>query len=167
MVKRCNRMYHQLLKRVDSDLYYHLCNINYEPELQMMRWLRCILCREYDVVVTLQLWDYIFTRINPTYIDESKFSQMYFEDDYLSSGKDPLISLDYLIIGMILYIRDDVYGKSEEQCLMAFFSFPKIENSLKIISIAERIEKTVNNKIDSDKFVSIPSAFSKVKTTED
>ena len=81
-----------------------------EPELQMMRWLWCLLSREFEPIVTLKLWDYMFSGIDESYIEISKYSSMYMADDYITSMRDPLIHLDYLCIAMILLIRDDLYG---------------------------------------------------------
>jgi len=40
VMRRCNRIYHNYLKRVDTDVYKHLISIGLDPELQLMRWLR-------------------------------------------------------------------------------------------------------------------------------
>lgn len=41
------------------ELYDHLMRNQVTPELQLMRWLRCVLSREFEPDATLQLWDYI------------------------------------------------------------------------------------------------------------
>ena len=57
--KKCNRIYHEFLKKKDLELYEHLMENQVSPELQLMRWLRCVLSREFDIKNTLVLWDYI------------------------------------------------------------------------------------------------------------
>ena len=57
--KRCSRIYHEILKFVDIKLYEHLLANEIEPEMQLMRWLRCVLSREFEPDTTMHLWDYI------------------------------------------------------------------------------------------------------------
>lgn len=106
VLKRCNRMYHQFLKRVDEDLYVHMINVKLDPELQMMRWLRCILSREFTPDETLVLWDYLFSGIDPFFINQTKYNNMYLKEDYHTSMSDPLIYLDLMSISMLVHIRD-------------------------------------------------------------
>jgi TBC1 domain family protein 5 len=40
VMRRCNRIYHNYLKKIDADLYKHLVHVRLDPELQLMRWLR-------------------------------------------------------------------------------------------------------------------------------
>ena len=57
--KKCSRIYHELLKGRDPELYDHLMLNQVSPELQLMRWLRCVLTREFDLTTTLYYWDFI------------------------------------------------------------------------------------------------------------
>jgi len=41
------------------ELFEHFIQNQLSPELQLMRWLRCMLSREFDPSITLMLWDYI------------------------------------------------------------------------------------------------------------
>jgi len=59
IVKKCTRIYHEILKGKDEELYNHLLNNQVTPELQLMRWLRCVLTREFEIDLVLQYWDYI------------------------------------------------------------------------------------------------------------
>jgi len=46
----------------------------------------------------------MFSGIDEVYIQVSKFNNMYFEDDYSTSLKDPLIYLDTLCVSMMEHI---------------------------------------------------------------
>jgi len=72
IMKKCNRVYHELLKATDTKLYLHLMRNQVSPELQLMRWLRCLLSREFPIAHTLVLWDYIFGGIEPTHRARSR-----------------------------------------------------------------------------------------------
>lgn len=53
VMRRCNRIYHSFLKSIDTEIYKHLVNIQLDPELQLMRWLRCLLSREFSIDIAI------------------------------------------------------------------------------------------------------------------
>ena len=61
LFKKSNRIYHQILKSEDAVLWDQLVNTcEMAPEMQLMRWIRCMLAREFeDIDVTLTCWDFI------------------------------------------------------------------------------------------------------------
>ncbi|CAI2359005.1 unnamed protein product [Moneuplotes crassus] len=145
VMRRCNRIYHNYLKRVDTEVYKHLISIKLDPELQLMRWLRCILSREFDIEISLSLWDYIFSGINDEFRKDRDFGDMYYTEDYFASTEDPLINLDYLCLAMIENIRDKIYKQEMEDCLEVFFHYPEVKGASRLISVAGKIEKAVIN----------------------
>ena len=49
IVRRCNRIYDNIIKQECEELYNHLIVENQmSPELQLMRWLKCMLAREFN-----------------------------------------------------------------------------------------------------------------------
>lgn len=77
-MKKCNRIYHEFLKNVDNRLYNHLMNVQLTPELSLMRWLRCVLSREFKVDVSLVLWDFVFGGIETKHKNDPKAKGSYF-----------------------------------------------------------------------------------------
>jgi hypothetical protein len=96
VMRRCNKIYHNFLKRVDTDVYKHLVSISLDPELQLIRWLRCVLSREFSIEIVLSLWDYIFVGIKDEHRTNRDFGDMYYNDDYFESKNDPLLNIDFL-----------------------------------------------------------------------
>lgn len=143
VMRRCNRIYHNFLQRIDTEVYKHLIRVSLDPEIQLMRWLRCILCREFDIEISLALWDYIFVGIQDKHRTDRDFGDMYYTESYHESKDDPLINLDFLCLAMIENIRDKVYKQDLEDCMDVFFHYPEILNASKLISIASKIEKAV------------------------
>ena len=43
-----------------------------QPELQLMRWLRCVLSREFKIDQTLIFWDFIFSGIEAKHKSDFK-----------------------------------------------------------------------------------------------
>lgn len=92
-----------------------MVSIKLDPELQLMRWLRCILSREFNIDMALNLWDYIFAGIKDEFRQDRDFGDMYYIDGYFDSTEDPLINLDYLCLAMIENIRSDIYKKEIDE----------------------------------------------------
>lgn len=150
VMRRCNRIYHNFLKRIDTEIYKHLVSIRLDPELQLMRWLRCLLCREFDIEISITLWDYIFCGIKMEHRTDYDFGEMYYDDDYHESQNDPLINLDFLCLAMIENIRDSLYHEDITTCLEVFFNYPEIKSASKMIAISTKIESAI---VNNEKFV--------------
>ncbi|OMJ71542.1 hypothetical protein SteCoe_30214 [Stentor coeruleus] len=59
-IKRCHYIFHKILSNVDYELYQHILKSKFEPQLFLLRWLRCLLCREFDIENIGRIWDVIF-----------------------------------------------------------------------------------------------------------
>lgn len=63
-IRRCHYIFHRILANVDNELYQHIFKHKYEPQLFLLRWLRCLLCREFSITEIGHIWDVIFC-LNP------------------------------------------------------------------------------------------------------
>ena len=71
------------------------------PELQLMRWLRCVLSREFEIGIALTYWDYIFGGVESKHRTDLRIDR----EEFLSIYDDPLINLEYMCVAMILHIK--------------------------------------------------------------
>ena len=62
--KRANKIFASYLKDIDSELYFFLQTKDMQPEFIFLRWLRCMLAREFALENVFKIWDYIFSGIN-------------------------------------------------------------------------------------------------------
>ena len=147
VMRRCNRIYHNFLKKVDPEIYKHLTSIGLDPELQFMRWFRCILSREFTIDISINLWDFIFSGVKESHRVERDFGDMYYIDGYSESLDDPLIHLDYLCLAMIENIRGSLHKQDLGSWLEVFYNYPEVYGASKLISIAGKIEKSVETSI--------------------
>jgi len=60
VVHRAAYIQEELLPQFHPQVFNHLKSLQVEPHIYMMRWLRCILVREFKIVQALQVWDSIF-----------------------------------------------------------------------------------------------------------
>lgn len=57
---RCSYIFDTLLRKMDSVLYEHLKEIEIQPQLFLLRWLRLLFSREFHVQDTILIWDALF-----------------------------------------------------------------------------------------------------------
>ncbi|BAM42281.1 uncharacterized protein TOT_040000650 [Theileria orientalis strain Shintoku] len=116
IIARCNHIYNDLLKECDFVLYAHLKNIELEPHLFLIRWIRLIFSREFNVNETLNLWDFLL-------------SDYYFE---LKSGGEsqqfPFQSIDFFSVAMIIFVKQNLMENDINYCLQRLFKYPPIED---------------------------------------
>ena len=69
-----------------------------------MRWLRCLLSREFKIENTLMFWDFIWGGIEAKHRIDMKNK----DSELLSIDDDPLANLDYLCVAMIMNIKSEL-----------------------------------------------------------
>jgi hypothetical protein len=84
-IKRCHYIFHKILSNVDYELYQHILKSKFEPQLFLLRWLRCLLCREFDIENIGRIWDFVFC---------------------MNNGNFELEVLDYFCIAMMVKSRE-------------------------------------------------------------
>jgi hypothetical protein len=62
--KRSNKIFNNYLKEIDSEFYYHIQDIEVQPEIILLKWLRCLLSREFTVKSLLEMWDYMLSSVS-------------------------------------------------------------------------------------------------------
>ena len=118
--KRALDIYHNKLRNYDQELFSNLIKHNIDPTTFMIRWLRCLFCREFTYKVSIQLWDIIFL-----------------EEFFQSDNKFQF--LDYLCVALYENIRDDLLSGHEEDILRILFKYPQIDSPKNLIKNAYKI----------------------------
>jgi hypothetical protein len=83
LLQRIQRIYNHLLRKHDLELFRYFSLHALQPEIFLIRWIKCLLAREFDVNTTLILWDHMFQQ-------------------YHSTKRAGIESLDHLVLNMIL-----------------------------------------------------------------
>ena len=81
-----------------------------------MRWLRCMLSREFDVKITIHYWDYIFGGL---YLQGSSNPK----DPFPAQEIDPFLNLDIVCVSMIISIREVLLESDFSMCLAYLLNF--------------------------------------------
>jgi len=104
VVLKCKRIQQELLRRADPQLFQYLTDMTIEPQIYALRWVRLLLGREFHLEDVLRLWDAIF-----------------------AYGQG-LALVDYLIVAMLMFIRESLLGKDYTACLQRLFKYPPVED---------------------------------------
>ena len=59
--RRANTIFNGLLREIDHELHRHVQELEVQPELVCLRWLRCLLAREFALDSLLAVWDFVFS----------------------------------------------------------------------------------------------------------
>jgi hypothetical protein len=86
-----------------------------------MRWLRCVLSREFKIEYTLMYWDFIFGGIESKHKSDPKSKT----NEFLPIDDDPLANLDYLCVAMIISIKAELLESDFSMCLAQLLNFPE------------------------------------------
>ena len=138
--RRCFLLINEKLKKIDEELFLYLKKIDINCGAFLQKWLRCILCREFDLNQVFILWDVILVQ------------------DFLNE-KNQKYSLDFMdsiCLAMIIRLRKYILQRDQNDCFSLLFKYPKIDNIKNIIILAYNIHqiliqkkngKNINNKI--------------------
>ena len=89
----------------------------------MIKWLKCIVSREFDITRLLEIWDYLFSGFKPELL--------------VSTHIDQLLFLDYVCLALIRYSRTQFLEGDYTECLMRAMSPLGLTSAQEIIESAE------------------------------
>ena len=118
--KRALDIYHNMLRNYDQELFSHLIKNNIDPTTYMVRWLRCLFCREFSYKVCIQLWDIIFL-----------------EEFFQSDKKFQFV--DYICVSMYENVKKEIMNNKEEEILELLFNYPQVDSPIDLIKDAYKI----------------------------
>ncbi|GBE61590.1 TBC1 domain family member 5 homolog related, putative [Babesia ovata] len=137
-IARTKFIYSSILKDYDPALFKHFRDIELEPHVFLMRWIRLIFSREFNVNETLCLWDAVFADHFLTNIEGERLPEFQFE------------LIDFFAVAMMSYVRLNLLENDINYCLQRLFKFPPIENISLLIAKAHKIRRQFH-KLDSGK----------------
>ncbi|KAK1442745.1 putative TBC1 domain family member GTPase-activating protein [Babesia gibsoni] len=136
-IARTNYIYFVILKEYDEPLFNHLQKIGIEPHVFLMRWIRLIFSREFNVSETLHLWDFIFA---------DHFLRK-FEVNELPEFEMEMV--DFFAVAMMSFVRINLLENDMSHCLQRLFKFPPIEDISHLISKSQKIRSTFCKKTNN------------------
>lgn len=158
LILRCSRIYHDFLRSQDRKLYEHLMQMQVSPELHLMRWLRCMLSREFEVEPVLHFWDYMLGGVYLQYTEshQNSWNPKQQLEIFPDRDSDPFLNLDILCVSMIVSIRELLLESDFSMCLAYLLNYEPPEDLSLIITKGIQIKRDILNieesKNDDDGF---------------
>jgi len=152
--KRANKVFNNYTKELDQDLYSHIHSLDLQPELVLLKWLRLIFSREFSQKALLYIWDYIFASISEEgreilhrcETNPESSEMVYRYEHYYLSHSDLLITLDYICVAMLVYLKPQLMGKEFIETIQLLMNQPQIQSHKEILELARRVEKLLFEK---------------------
>ena len=127
-----------------------------------MRWLRCVLVREFDTDTVLIHWDFI---LGGAYLQHTRHRQHLFAEPSKDKGQisepfpaqelDPFLNLDIMCVSMIVSIKEILMESDFSMCLAYLLSYEPPEDTasliIEAIDIKKRLCKTQETSKEEDK----------------
>jgi hypothetical protein len=89
----------------------------------LIKWLKCIVSREFDISSLLEVWDYLFSGFKPELKPSTHIDQLHF--------------LDYICLALIRYSRTQFLEGDYTECLMRAMKPLELTSAQEIIESAE------------------------------
>lgn len=106
-----------------------------------MRWLRCLLSREFETKHSLVLWDYIFGGIESSHRADRRCRGA----DFLEGDLDPLIGVDYLCTAMIVNIKSKLLEGDFGMCMSYLLNYEGPSDPVALVKEASRIRQKLKD----------------------
>ena len=98
--------------------------------MHLLRWIRCILNREFLLADAIHLWDAIFSCASIQV--ENKNADF---TGRLDPSKE-FILLDFLCVAMLVFVRAHLLASDNTGCLMRLLKFPPVEDVNELVRMS-------------------------------
>ncbi|KAL0488130.1 hypothetical protein AKO1_008951, partial [Acrasis kona] len=107
----CHRIQSLLLNYQDPELCKHLKELNIEPQIYGLRWIRLLFGREFHIEDAMVIWDGIFA-------DSGAYDDETFNLDLV----------EHIAINMLIYIRQQLLVDDYSHVLRRLMKYPPVED---------------------------------------
>ncbi len=135
VLKSCNRIHHQYLHKADPQLHKRLVEMNIEPQLYALAWVRLMFGRQFHIEDVMCLWDGIF----------AAQSNVGGNGSSPSGRTDKIVEIiEYVGVAMVIFVREFLMAQDEMRCLQRLMKFPPVENVMVLVQRGLEIRKQPN-----------------------
>lgn len=117
VLRKCKYIQDVLLRKHDEALSIHLTDVELEPQLYLLRWIRILFGREFHLEDTVTVWDSIFAF-----------------DDHFGF-------IDHMAVAMLIFIRSQLLNKEFADCIKRLQKYPPVEDVTILIEHAIALTK--------------------------
>jgi hypothetical protein len=117
VLRKCRLIQDVLLKKHDEQLSNHLSDIELEPQLYLLRWIRILFGREFHLEDTVTVWDSVFAF-----------------DDHFGF-------IDHMAVAMLIFIRSQLLARDFADCIKRLQKYPPVEDVTILVEHAIALTK--------------------------
>eukprot|EP00002_Diphylleia_rotans_P014362 TRINITY_DN2799_c0_g1_i5.p1 TRINITY_DN2799_c0_g1~~TRINITY_DN2799_c0_g1_i5.p1 ORF type:complete len:551 (+),score=129.04 TRINITY_DN2799_c0_g1_i5:70-1722(+) len=117
IVKKCYFIQNNLLKSRDPEFHKFLCDLEIEPQLYALKWIRLLFAREFSLAELLVVWDALFA------------------DDISDL-------VNYICLSFLMRVRPKVIGQDYMTTLREIFAPPEGEDPHSFVETALTLRET-------------------------
>ena len=129
LIRRANSIIIKKLNIIDKQICSHILTQKLDYIMVFQRWLKCIFKREFKIKQIGYIWDNLFSL-------------------EVENPSRQLISMDYMAIAMILYIKDELLKKEGNEMFELLLRYPEVDISV-ILNLANQVKDTIRAKKNS------------------
>jgi len=133
---RCTDVFEKQLKKSDRALQSHLVENDVAPQLFLLRWLRLLFAREFQLQDTVVLWSHLFadayTRGSPYSSACPKTAQ-----DVAKACAEAMPLVNFVAVAMIRHIKSDLMNEDNSGCLQRLMKYKPARVSALVASAVE------------------------------
>mmetsp|Transcript_20196 Transcript_20196/g.46600 ORF Transcript_20196/g.46600 Transcript_20196/m.46600 type:complete len:604 (-) Transcript_20196:264-2075(-) len=134
LLRKCAHIQDVLLPKVDAPLHARLRQLDVEPQLYLLRWLRLLYSGEFELEDVMVVWDALFAH------------------------GQALQLVDYLALAMLVYVRSTILSQENAVVLrrLLHFNSPAIEDVHSLVERALALCRSLNGPAPSQQRLSSP-----------
>ena len=125
LIKRTENIIIKKLGQQDRQLYFHFINENLDYVCVFQRWLKCIFKREFPIKKCCLIWDCILAN-----------------EGEENTGQ--LIYIDYILIAMILNIKNELLKRDSNEMFELLLHYPKVDSFNNLLINAQSIKENLS-----------------------
>jgi isoleucyl-tRNA synthetase len=152
--KRIERIIDNFLFKIDREIWDHFKHNKTEVSIFMQRWLKCGFTREFEINITVRLWDATLALDHLILYKQNEDNSRDKIQDIIQ-GKNKyhsLIMFDYLAVVLLHGARNEILNQDNYSIYQKFLTFTNSKSSEYMISAALNFHKfLIDKKIECRK----------------
>lgn len=117
LLRKCRYIQDIVLRKHDEQLSKHLNDIELEPQLYLLKWVRILFGREFHLEDTITVWDAVFA----------------FDQNFGF--------IDHMAAAMLIFIRSQLLSRDFAECIKRLQKYPPVEDVTILVEYAIALTK--------------------------
>lgn len=139
ILARCGFIFDQVVRSVEPDLVEHLKRLEIEPQVFLLRWIRLLFCREFDLQETHLLWDGLLASAGQSLPATLQYEGLGPAVSEAAEASRQLPLLDFLAAALLLRMRRELLRLDHTECLRRLLRSCSEDRAAELLVEAKRL----------------------------